>query len=87
MKAIPRLFFCVLVLYSLGLSGQSSAGSAETPLLVSASSPGSSASPSIFIQKDDFDFGEVLETQPISYDFIVKNDSRADLHIRDVSPS
>ncbi|MEN6437908.1 MAG: hypothetical protein ABFD97_04950 [Syntrophobacter sp.] len=87
MKGLSKLFFCLLVFCSFGFLGQNNANSAEPPPPASVSAPGSTSAPSILVQKDDFDFGEVLETEPISHDFMVRNDSRVELHIRDVSPS
>lgn len=87
MRSLFMLCFCFLVLCSCLFSGRNTVCLADTVALASGPARGPSGTPSISIQKDAFDFGEVIETEPISHDFIVKNDSKAELHVRDVSPS
>jgi hypothetical protein len=43
--------------------------------------------PAIIIAEPDYNFGELSEAAPMSHDFIVKNDGKAILNIRDVQPS
>ena len=48
---------------------------------------GASEAPAILIAQTSYNFGELPETAPFSYDFIVKNGGKATLNIRDVQPS
>lgn len=43
--------------------------------------------PCIIITEPNYSFGELSETAPLSHNFIVKNNGKADLNIRDVQPS
>jgi len=49
--------------------------------------PAGPPAPGIIITEPNFDFGELSETAPLSHVFIVRNNGKATLNIRDVQPS
>lgn len=53
---------------------------------IDSSSPSNLQVPSISVPETSFNFGEVMETEPVSHDFVVKNGGRSVLHIN-VTPS
>jgi hypothetical protein len=54
---------------------------------VNSSPPATLQVPSISVPETDYNFGEVIETEPVSHDFIIRNGGKAELHIKDVAPS
>ncbi len=55
--------------------------------LLAVAVPAASQTSNIFFAETNYNFGELSETTPFSHDFIVKNDGKATLNIRDVKPS
>jgi hypothetical protein len=66
---------------SLWCFGSGFAHAADSP------PPASLQVPSISVPETEFNFGEVMETEPVSHDFIIRNGGKAALHIKDVAPS
>lgn len=58
-------------------------------LSIACSLPAAAASegPVITVPEKSFHFGEFSEVTPVSHDFLVKNNGRATLNIKDVQPS
>jgi len=62
------------------------AGCLGTTLLFTIGVHADSRVPSIIIAQPNYNFGELSEMAPLSHNFIVKNNGKADLNIRDVQP-
>jgi len=65
-----------------GLVGCLGTGALFAPVVLAGSQV-----PGIIIAEPNYNFGELSEMEPISHDFIVKNNGNTTLNIRDVQPS
>lgn len=71
MNRLASLFLCCALIYFFG-----SCAAAHAAV----------EGPSIAAPERNFDFGESLETVPVSHDFTIKNEGTSPLYINDVRP-